>query len=110
MMMPFAPIQQRLARHREVRWERGVNEGQHGIPPGTHGVGALDAPDFNPQPPGAVTASGRRDSNPRHSTWQADALPLSYSRVMELSSLVGREGLEPSRFSPPDSKSGASAI
>ena len=55
-------------------------------------------------------ASGRRDLNPRPSTWQADALPLSYSRVMELSSLVGREGLEPSRFSPPDPKSGASAI
>ena len=25
--------------------------------------------------------SGRRDSNPRPSAWEADALPLSYSRV-----------------------------
>ncbi len=25
--------------------------------------------------------SGRRDSNPRHSAWEADALPLSYSRL-----------------------------
>ncbi len=24
--------------------------------------------------------SGRRDSNPRHSPWQGDALPLSYAR------------------------------
>ncbi len=24
--------------------------------------------------------SGRRDSNPRHSAWKADALPLSYAR------------------------------
>ena len=25
--------------------------------------------------------SGKRDSNPRHSPWQGDALPLSYSRI-----------------------------
>ena len=25
--------------------------------------------------------SGRRDSNPRHSAWKADALPLSYARA-----------------------------
>ena len=25
--------------------------------------------------------SGRRDSNPRHSAWEADALPLNYSRI-----------------------------
>ncbi len=25
--------------------------------------------------------SGRRDSNPRHSPWQGDALPLSHSRI-----------------------------
>ena len=34
--------------------------------------------------------SGRRDSNPRHSAWEADALPLNYSR-----SLVGDTGFEP---------------
>lgn len=27
--------------------------------------------------------SGRRDSNPRHSAWEADALPLNYSRILE---------------------------
>ena len=26
--------------------------------------------------------SGKRDSNPRHSPWQGDALPLSYSRII----------------------------
>ncbi len=26
--------------------------------------------------------SGKRDSNPRPSAWQADALPLSYSRSL----------------------------
>jgi hypothetical protein len=26
--------------------------------------------------------SGRRDSNPRHSAWEADVLPLNYSRVV----------------------------
>ena len=26
--------------------------------------------------------SGRRDLNPRHSAWEADALPLSYSRLI----------------------------
>jgi len=26
--------------------------------------------------------SGRRDLNPRHSAWEADALPLSYSRII----------------------------
>jgi hypothetical protein len=25
--------------------------------------------------------SGKRDSNPRPSAWEADALPLSYSRI-----------------------------
>src|SRR6266513_1482635 len=36
--------------------------------------------------------SGRRDLNPRPSTWQADALPLSYSRVMKLSAFGGQGG------------------
>ena len=26
--------------------------------------------------------SGKRDSNPRHSPWQGDAIPLSYSRIL----------------------------
>jgi hypothetical protein len=30
---------------------------------------------------GGSEVSGRRDSNPRPSAWEADALPLSYSRV-----------------------------
>ena len=29
---------------------------------------------------GAIFWSGRRDSDPRHSPWQGDALPLSHSR------------------------------
>ena len=28
--------------------------------------------------------SGRRDSNPRHSAWEADALPLNYSRTASI--------------------------
>ena len=40
--------------------------------------------------------SGRRDSNPRHSAWEADALPLSYSRFITCLSphfpLFGRGG------------------
>ena len=36
--------------------------------------------------------SGRRDSNPRPSPWQGDALPLSHFRVV-----VRLEGLEPPR-------------
>src|SRR5207244_1793952 len=28
--------------------------------------------------------SGKRDSNPRLSAWEADALPLSYSRILAL--------------------------
>ena len=28
----------------------------------------------------ASVESGRRDSNPQHSAWKADALPLSYAR------------------------------
>ena len=31
--------------------------------------------------------SGRRDSNPQPSAWQADALPLSYSRIKPIVSL-----------------------
>lgn len=30
---------------------------------------------------GTYLRSGRWDSNPRHSPWQGDALPLSYARV-----------------------------
>ena len=33
--------------------------------------------------------SGRRDSNPRPSTWEADALPLSYSRVNAVMAIGG---------------------
>src|SRR5438876_298575 len=36
--------------------------------------------------------SGRRDSNPRPSTWQADALPLSYSRVISFDKAGGQGG------------------
>ncbi len=32
--------------------------------------------------------SGKRDSNPRHSPWQGDALPLSYSRIINYSALL----------------------
>lgn len=28
--------------------------------------------------------SGRWDSNPRHSGWQLDALPLSYTRILKV--------------------------
>ena len=41
--------------------------------------------------------SGKRDSNPRHSPWQGDALPLSYSRIYHPHCLFLVEviGLEP---------------
>ncbi len=41
--------------------------------------------------------SGKRDSNPRHSPWQGDALPLSYSRIINNSALFVVEaiGIEP---------------
>ena len=32
--------------------------------------------------------SGRRDLNPRHSAWEADALPLSYSRTIMCSCIL----------------------
>ena len=35
-------------------------------------------PDLHPTP--LFSASGKWDSNPRPSAWEADALPLSYSR------------------------------
>ena len=35
--------------------------------------------------------SGRRDSNPRPSPWQGDALPLSHCRIFKL----GESGFEP---------------
>ena len=33
--------------------------------------------------------SGKRDSNPRHSPWQGDALPLSYSRIHHPHCFIG---------------------
>ena len=33
--------------------------------------------------------SGKRDSNPRHSPWQGDALPLSYSRIFMIPRCIG---------------------
>ena len=33
----------------------------------------------------AICLSGKRDSNPRPSAWEADALPLSYSRILIMS-------------------------
>ena len=35
--------------------------------------------------------SGQRELNPRHSAWEADALPLSYARIK----VVGDGGIEP---------------
>lgn len=32
--------------------------------------------------------SGRWDSNPRHSAWEADILPLNYTRNLELFQLL----------------------
>ena len=52
------------------------------------GVRALQAPAL-PLGYGAIW-SGRRDSNPRHSPWQGDTLPLSHSRK-----LVPQSGIEP---------------
>ncbi len=37
--------------------------------------------------------SGRWDSNPRHSPWQGDALPLSYARINAALCLADRLGL-----------------
>ena len=33
--------------------------------------------------------SGRRDSNPRLSAWEADVLPLNYSRVSAVMAIAG---------------------
>jgi hypothetical protein len=33
--------------------------------------------------------SGRRDSNPRLSAWEADVLPLNYSRVSAVLAIAG---------------------
>ncbi len=54
-----------------------------------------------------VTQSGRRDSNPRPSPWQGDALPLSHFRLARRT--LGKERLELSRISPRDPKSRSSA-
>ena len=32
----------------------------------------------------SLKQSGKRDSNPRPSAWEANALPLSYSRIMNI--------------------------
>ena len=48
-------------------------------------------------------ASGKRDSNPQHSAWEADALPLSYSRFWskDLADFQGRLV----RLAPPTKRS-----
>gem|GEM_PF-4370333 len=50
--------------------------------------------------------SRRRDSNPRPSPWQGDALPLSHFRLW--SNTMGKERLELSRIAPRDPKSRSS--
>jgi hypothetical protein len=47
--------------------------------------------------------SGRRDSNPRLSAWEADVLPLNYSRVSAVMA-IGAEVL--CWICPPNSHSG----
>ena len=45
---------------------------------------------------GKYVWSGKRDSNPRHSPWQGDALPLSYSRIINYPHcMVEAIGIEP---------------
>ena len=45
---------------------------------------------------GKYVWSGKRDSNPRHSPWQGDALPLSYSRIINIPHcMVEAIGIEP---------------
>jgi hypothetical protein len=38
----------------------------------------------------AFYLSGKRDSNPRPSAWEADALPLSYSRKLSATKIMNR--------------------
>ena len=50
------------------------------------GTGARVSPSYrNLTAMGWRSWSGRRDSNPRPSAWEADALPLSYSRLVSYS-------------------------
>src|SRR5678815_5120962 len=54
-----------------------------GTPAGTNRASMLNGPESrgeNPRTSGPFDLSGRRGSNPRPSAWEADALPLSYSR------------------------------
>src|SRR5690606_30208791 len=53
--------------------------------------------------------SGRRDSNPRHSPWQGDALPLSHSRAFYKIILVRAKRIELPRLAALDPTSSASA-
>ena len=46
--------------------------------------------------------SGRWDSNPRHSAWEADALPLSYARARPHGSGWGAEHRRKGRSAPSD--------
>ena len=38
----------------------------------------------------ALDWSGKRGSNPRHSAWEADALPLNYSRIFNFNSILSQ--------------------
>ena len=60
------------------RFELGVEALQaHALP---LGYGAVSYA-FEKKKQRGLFWSGKRDSNPRHSPWQGDALPLSYSRI-----------------------------
>ena len=68
-------------------------EAPPGFEPGSQGFADLCLPK---KQCGKYVWSGKRDSNPRHSPWQGDALPLSYSRIINIPHcMVEAIGIEP---------------
>ena len=71
-MSGFEPLTLSLPRTRSSSWATWAMVAGVGFEPTTFGLWARRA---TTAPPRNLYWSGRRDSNPRHSAWKADALP-----------------------------------
>ncbi len=77
--LPIPPLQQKMKMEAPPRFELGIKVLQTSALP--LGYGAIQCQQFLCRLLILKKWSGGRDSNPRPSPWQGDALPLSHPRI-----------------------------
>lgn len=83
-------------------WVSVFDQQPKNVSPTCPGAEAMLCPSLPGVPKSLKRWSGRGESNPRHSAWEADVLPLNYTRVAEASGEdIGRGPKEKARRTGP---------